>query len=58
MTFKIYDGTTWNTQKSLKIYNGSSWSNAVKGCIIFLSMEKIWIYNIWSNIFYLCDSVC
>jgi hypothetical protein len=35
MTFKIYDGTTWNTQKSLKIYNGSSWSNAVKG----------WVYN-------------
>ena len=35
MTFKIYDGTTWNTQKSLKLYNGTSWSNAVKG----------WVYN-------------
>jgi hypothetical protein len=35
MTFKIYDGTTWNTQKSLKLYDGTSWSNAVKG----------WVYN-------------
>lgn len=35
MTIKAYDGTTWQTQKSLKIYNGSSWSTA----------KQAWIYN-------------
>lgn len=34
MTFKLYDGTSWNTQKSLKLYNGT-WNTAVKG----------WVYN-------------
>jgi hypothetical protein len=35
MTIKAYDGTTWQTQKSLKIYNGSSWSTA----------KQAWIFN-------------
>lgn len=35
MGIKLYDGSSWNTQKSLKLYNGSSWSTAVKG----------WLYN-------------
>lgn len=35
MTIKVYDGTTWQTQKSLKIYNGSDWSPA----------KTAWIYN-------------
>jgi len=35
MTIKAYDGTTWQTQKSLKIYNGSSWATA----------KQAWIFN-------------
>jgi hypothetical protein len=35
MTIKAYDGTTWQTQKSLKIYNGLSWSTA----------KQAWIFN-------------
>ena len=35
MTIKAYDGTTWQTQKSLKIFNGASWSNA----------KQAWIFN-------------
>lgn len=35
MTLKIYDGNTWQLQKSLKVYNGSAWSTAKQG----------WIYN-------------
>lgn len=35
MTIKAYDGTSWQTQKSLKIYNGSSWSAA----------KQAWIFN-------------
>jgi len=35
MTIKAYDGTTWQTQKSLKIYNGSSWALA----------KQAWIFN-------------
>lgn len=35
MTIKAYDGSTWQTQKSLKIYNGSTWSPA----------KTAWIYN-------------
>lgn len=35
MTIKAYDGTAWQTQKSLKIYNGSSWSTA----------KQAWIFN-------------
>lgn len=35
MTIKAYDGTTWQTQKSLKIYNGSAWTAA----------KQAWIYN-------------
>jgi len=43
MTIKIFDGSTWNTQKSLRFYNGSTWSNAKKG----------WIYNgsAWSQFY-------
>jgi len=35
MTIKAYDGTTWQTQKSLKIYDGSAWATA----------KQAWIYN-------------
>ncbi|NBX80596.1 MAG: hypothetical protein EBQ94_09515 [Flavobacteriales bacterium] len=35
MTIKAYDGTTWQTQKSLKIYDGSSWATA----------KQAWIFN-------------
>lgn len=35
MTIKAYDGTNWQTQKSLKIYNGSAWTPA----------KQAWIYN-------------
>jgi hypothetical protein len=35
MTIKAYDGTTWQTQKSLKIYNGSAWTPA----------KQAWIFN-------------
>jgi hypothetical protein len=43
MTIKIYDGSSWNAQKSLRFYNGSTWSNAKKG----------WIYNgsSWSQFY-------
>jgi hypothetical protein len=43
MTIKIFDGSTWNTQKSLRFYNGSTWSNAKKG----------WIYtgSAWSQFY-------
>lgn len=43
MTIKIYDGSTWHTQKSLRFYNGSVWSNAKKG----------WIYtgSAWSQFY-------
>jgi hypothetical protein len=43
MTIKIYDGSTWHTQKSLRLYNGSGWSNAKKG----------WIYtgSAWSQFY-------
>lgn len=35
MGIRLYNGSSWNTQKSLRLYNGSSWSNAKQG----------WIYN-------------
>lgn len=35
MSIKLYNGSSWNTQKSLNLYNNSSWSNAKQG----------WIYN-------------
>ena len=35
MTIKLYDGTTWQTQKSLKIYDGAQW----------LPAKRAWIYN-------------
>jgi hypothetical protein len=35
MTIKAYDGTAWQTQKSLKIYNGSAWTPA----------KQAWIFN-------------
>ena len=35
MGIKLYDGSSWNTQKSLKLYNNASWSTAKQG----------WIYN-------------
>jgi hypothetical protein len=35
MTIKAYDGTTWQTQKSLKIYDGTSWIPA----------KKAWVFN-------------
>jgi hypothetical protein len=43
MTIKVYDGSSWQPQKSLKIYNGSSWSTAKKG----------WVYNgsLWSQFY-------
>ena len=44
MTIKVYDGSTWQTQKSLKISpNGSTWATAKKG----------WIYNgtSWSQFY-------
>jgi uncharacterized repeat protein (TIGR02543 family) len=43
MTIKIFNGSTWNAQKSLRFYNGSVWSNAKKG----------WIYNgsLWSQFY-------
>lgn len=36
MTIKVYDGSIWQPQKSLKIYNGTSWVAAKKG----------WVYSI------------
>lgn len=33
MTIKVYDGSTWQPQKSLKIYNGTSWVAAKKGWV-------------------------
>jgi hypothetical protein len=43
MTIKVYDGSSWQPQKSLKVYNGTSWSTAKKG----------WIYNgsLWSQFY-------
>lgn len=35
MTIRAYDGSAWQTQKSLRLYNGSSWSTAKQG----------WIFN-------------
>jgi hypothetical protein len=35
MTIKAYDGTTWQTQKSLKLYNGAQW----------LTAKQAWIFN-------------
>lgn len=43
MTIKVYNGSSWQPQKSLKIYNGTAWSTAKKG----------WIYNgtSWSQFY-------
>jgi hypothetical protein len=43
MTIKVYDGSSWQPQKSLKVYNGTAWSTAKKG----------WIYNgtLWSQFY-------
>jgi hypothetical protein len=43
MTIKIYDSSTWNTQKKLQIYNGTSWNDA----------KKAWTYqsSAWSQIY-------
>lgn len=30
MTIKVYDSSSWNTQKKLQIFNGSSWQDAKK----------------------------
>jgi len=35
MTIKLYDGTTWQTQKSLKLYDGAQW----------LPAKRAWIFN-------------
>lgn len=35
MTIKLYDGTTWQIQKSLKIYDGAQW----------LPAKRAWIFN-------------
>ena len=35
MAFRVFNGSTWNTQKALQIYTGSTWTNAVRG----------WIFN-------------
>lgn len=35
MTIRAYDGSAWQTQKSLRLYNGSSWSTAKQG----------WVFN-------------
>lgn len=43
MTIKVYDGSTWQPQKSLKIYDGTTWNASKKG----------WIYNgsAWSQFY-------
>lgn len=43
MTIKVYDSSTWNTQKKLQIYNGTSWNDA----------KKAWTYqsSSWSQIY-------
>jgi len=33
MTLKLYDGNTWQLQKSLKIYDGSAWNKAKQGWV-------------------------
>lgn len=35
MTIKVYDGTSWQNQRSLKLFNGSSW----------VAAKQAWIFN-------------
>ena len=43
MSIRVYDGATWNNQKSLQIYNGSLWVKSQRG----------WVYNgsAWSQFY-------